>query len=58
MGNGVEELFSPKVPTPLQPQKIPVGSALISRNTAPKSGVGARGSYACHFPFMSHNLLQ
>lgn len=33
-----------QAPMPLHPQKIPVGSALISRSTAPKSGVGGRGS--------------
>ena len=41
IGNSVRTSPSPR---PLQPQKIPVGSALISRSIAPKSGVGGRGS--------------
>ena len=34
-----------EVPPPLQPLNIPVGSALISRSTFSKSGVGAGGGY-------------
>lgn len=36
--------LQPPSPHSLQPQKIPVGSAMISRSTALKSGVGGRGS--------------